>query len=160
MKTLCSLILFSILLTACRKDDPVNAHNHDTTSGGTNSTFLNEKFFCFIDGQVFNSTFISSVQYTSVVPKIGISANDDLYTITFNFPDSITPGQYDVNSGGISTALFHDTHDMPVDSGYFSISTFDKINEHVTGTFHLYSHSQNGSAIVYSNGEFAVKYGE
>jgi len=144
-------------------DQLLNGDEEGVDCGGTICNVCNpivNEFSANIDG----ASFANSVNSVDLVNKVfhisGISNN---VSLTVMIPADINPGSYEiptdediggaVSDGSVVPPLFY-----TASSGVIVITTHDKVNKTVKGTFEFIGTASGGETIVVSNGSFRFTY--
>ena len=110
--------------------DEIGNGESSSSSGG---------FYAKVDGVEFQEEFVSSAAETSTAPGTVtiLAVRNNTEFININFPQDITPGDYEFDSfGGISAQYaLNQTTTGYLGEGVLTIISHDTVTGEVTGTF-------------------------
>lgn len=164
--------VFSMFLFSCKKKTSTPATT--TTTTVTSVTKISPSFSAKIDGVDFTPSLISTLNTTDIYGSgklitITGSANNSFPSLQIHFPDTVSVGTYPIHTGydnvgslyNISSS-FNDMYDSQAGTGSIVITSNDKVNKIVSGTFAFTLEPNLGSTStnnhVVTNGAFKVQY--
>ena len=172
MKNLFLLIMLSISITACRKDDDQNTTElpKATQSGAnTGGAIVDGKIWVAlieppIIGNGSSGTYYQSVngKYQLQINLRGVEdRNGNFIVIKITSNQDINVGDYVINdieeNKGIYSIALKGYITNPNNTGVLSITKFDKENKIVSGTFSFKAQYQDSSVTI-TDGRFDKKY--